>query len=152
MPKPATNLRVASAAALVVAACLLPACADDDEAAVDVSDTGGTGDVPASDATSTDATSTDAASTDATTGDPSIAEELGLLGYAGAATPIEESSEDDVTTYTFDPSEGPMCMRGAEYRVSVRDTGSHGGPGVRQAPVQSVKCSKVSGQKGIVGC
>lgn len=50
-----------------------------------------------------------------------IAEQLGLTQYVGAITPIEESVDGDVTTYTFDPAEGPLCMRGAEYRMSVRD-------------------------------
>lgn len=54
----------------------------------------------------------------------SVATELGLTGYVGTIDPIVESSKDDLTTYTFDTKQGPICMRGDPYRMSVRETGS----------------------------
>lgn len=53
-----------------------------------------------------------------------LAAELGIDRYVGAITPIEESRVGAVTTYTFDPAQGPVCMRGAPYRASVRDAGA----------------------------
>jgi len=53
--------------------------------------------------------------------DLSLAEELGLTQYSGLITPLEHSSEGNETTYTFDAAEGPVCMRGAPYRMAVRD-------------------------------
>lgn len=53
-----------------------------------------------------------------------IAVELGITRYVGAIEPIEESRDGDVTTYGFDPAEGPVCMRGAPFRASVRDVGA----------------------------
>lgn len=53
-----------------------------------------------------------------------IAYEAGLTRHLGAAAPIEEDVSGDVTTFTFDPADGPMCMRGAEFRASVRETES----------------------------
>ncbi len=55
---------------------------------------------------------------------PSLAQELGLTLYSGAITPIEEDVDDNTTTYTFDPEEGPICMRGDPYRMSVRERDS----------------------------
>jgi len=55
----------------------------------------------------------------------SLAESLGLTQYVGAIDPIEMSRDGDVTTYRFDPAQGPVCMRGDEYRASVRDVGSN---------------------------
>jgi len=55
---------------------------------------------------------------------PSLAAKLGLTQYVGLIDPIEYSTEDGVTTYTFDKAQGPMCMRGADYRMSVRDADS----------------------------
>jgi len=54
----------------------------------------------------------------------SIIESLGLTQYAGAITPVEFSSEGNVTTYGFDSEEGPICMRGDDFLTGVRDTGS----------------------------
>lgn len=53
-----------------------------------------------------------------------IAYEAGLTRHLGAAPPIEEEQSRGVTTFTFDPADGPMCMRGAEFRASVRETES----------------------------
>ncbi len=61
---------------------------------------------------------------DADSTETSVATELGLTGYVGAIDPIVESSKDNLTTYTFDAKQGPICMRGDPYRMSVRETGS----------------------------
>ncbi len=53
-----------------------------------------------------------------------LAPTLGIDRYVGAITPIEERRARGAITYTFDPAEGPVCMRGAPYRASVRETGS----------------------------
>ena len=53
-----------------------------------------------------------------------VATELGRDQYVGKIDPVEASSDADSTTYTFDTSQGPMCMRGASYQMSIRDTGS----------------------------
>lgn len=91
----------------------------------------GAGDAPARDtgADAADATA-DAGPTDADVAadvappQPTIAEALGITQYVGAIEPIEESRDGDETVYTFDPEQGPLCMRGAEFRASVRDSGS----------------------------
>lgn len=49
---------------------------------------------------------------------------LGLTQYKGAISPMVLSSEGDVTTYEFNPEEGPMCMRGGPFHTAVRDRGS----------------------------
>ena len=46
------------------------------------------------------------------------------LRYLGQTVVAEESVDGDVTVRTYDPASGPMCMRGADYRVSTRDVGS----------------------------
>lgn len=53
-----------------------------------------------------------------------IAYEAGITRHLGAAVPTEETSVGNVTTFTFDPEDGPMCMRGAQFRASVRETES----------------------------
>ncbi|UJR84598.1 pectinacetylesterase family protein [Sandaracinus amylolyticus] len=53
-----------------------------------------------------------------------IAYDRGLTRYLGAARPVETTSDGDSTTFTFDPESGPMCMRGREFRASVRETES----------------------------
>jgi hypothetical protein len=55
---------------------------------------------------------------------PSVASLLGLTQYVEAIDPIEDSFNGDETTYTFDSDQGPICMRGEPYRMTVRDTGS----------------------------
>lgn len=37
-----------------------------------------------------------------------------------------QSTDGNVTSYTFDPHSGPVCLQGAPYTVSVRDTDSEG--------------------------
>lgn len=54
----------------------------------------------------------------------SIAYEVGGTRYLGAADPSETTSAGAVTTFTFDPADGPVCMRGAPFRASVRETES----------------------------
>jgi hypothetical protein len=61
---------------------------------------------------------------DAVDAGPSIAEQLGILVYDNATTPIVESEDGAVTTYTWAIEDGPRCMRGEPYRASVRDTDS----------------------------
>lgn len=51
-------------------------------------------------------------------------ESQGIAKYFGVAAPIEELYVDGVTTYLFDPSDGPVCLRNTPYRVAVRETGS----------------------------
>ncbi len=50
--------------------------------------------------------------------------EKGITRYFDVADPAKESTEDGVTTYTFDVADGPKCLRGTPYHVAVRDTGS----------------------------
>jgi hypothetical protein len=54
-----------------------------------------------------------------------VAWEAGITRYLGTAPPESEvSSEGGVTTFTFDTEQGPLCMRGAPFRASVRETQS----------------------------
>ncbi len=55
---------------------------------------------------------------------PSLAEKLGVTQYVGKIDPIVHLQNGQETTYRFDAAQGPICMRGAEYKVTVRDTGS----------------------------
>lgn len=107
------------ASAVALAACSSDPAADGDAAAdaarTDVDDAG-------ADDAADDAAVSDAGDADA--GPPSIAESLGMTRYSGAIPIPEPSGAADVTTYEFDPEHGPMCMRGAPFRVSVRETGS----------------------------
>lgn len=50
-----------------------------------------------------------------------IAYDQGLTGHLGTARPAQTTVTPTGTTYTFDPADGPMCMRGAPYSASVRD-------------------------------
>ena len=50
-----------------------------------------------------------------------LAENQGLTHYVGLIDPIQESSDGASVTYTFDSAQGPVCMRGDPYRMSVRD-------------------------------
>jgi len=46
----------------------------------------------------------------------------GVGRYIGMFTPNEvATSEPGVQTYTFDATDGPMCLRGDPYRMSIRD-------------------------------
>lgn len=55
---------------------------------------------------------------------PRIAYDMGVLDYLNKATPKEVLEWEGHTAYTFDRADGPSCMRGREYSVTVRDTGS----------------------------
>ena len=46
------------------------------------------------------------------------------LAYLGQTVVSEEVVDGNITTHTFDPASGPACIRGDDYRVSTRDTGS----------------------------
>lgn len=51
--------------------------------------------------------------------------DLGITRYFGAARPVSSSQpEPGVVSYEFDPADGPVCMTGTPYRMSVRDRGS----------------------------
>ena len=54
----------------------------------------------------------------------SVATELGLTRYAGKITPVVHRTDGAVTTYRFDPAQGPMCLRGATFYTTVRDVGA----------------------------
>ena len=53
-----------------------------------------------------------------------LVDDLGLTQYAGRIDPVVSSTDGGVTTYTFDTTQGPMCLRGGAYKVGVRDAGS----------------------------
>lgn len=53
-----------------------------------------------------------------------IAWDQGLTRYLGTARPADIVVGESSTTYSFDPADGPMCMRGAPFTVSVRDEAS----------------------------
>lgn len=57
--------------------------------------------------------------------------DLGITKYLGAAKPSKMETVQGVANvadgslvYEFDPADGPMCLRGAKYNVSVLDQGS----------------------------
>jgi hypothetical protein len=50
--------------------------------------------------------------------------EQGLGDYLGTVDPSEVIEDGDETHYLFDTADGPMCLRGGDYWVSVR-AGSH---------------------------
>jgi hypothetical protein len=50
-----------------------------------------------------------------------VAYDLGLTEHLGRAEPVETIERGDAITYEFDPADGPVCMRGAPFRASVRD-------------------------------
>ncbi len=54
----------------------------------------------------------------------SIAHRAGITRYLGTARPASTTTTNGVTTFTFDPADGPVCMRGGEYRASVREGAS----------------------------
>ncbi|MEZ4288538.1 MAG: pectin acetylesterase-family hydrolase [Polyangiales bacterium] len=51
-------------------------------------------------------------------------EDLGLSRYVGSAVPSQQTVVNGVTVYTFNIADGPRCLDGSPYRVSVRDRGS----------------------------
>lgn len=52
-----------------------------------------------------------------------IAYDQGLTHYLGRTPPrtTTTGATSGVTTYEFDPADGPVCMRGAPFRAAVRD-------------------------------
>lgn len=55
----------------------------------------------------------------------SIAHRAGITRYLATARPVSTTtSASGVTTFTFNPADGPVCMRGGEYRASVREGAS----------------------------
>lgn len=52
--------------------------------------------------------------------DPTIADEIGLTAPLGQARITSTDTEAGVTTHTFDPASGPVCMRGEPYRMATR--------------------------------
>src|SRR5690606_25721557 len=54
-----------------------------------------------------------------------LAWDANIVGYLGTARPVATTDQGDgETTVEFDPADGPMCMRGAPYRASIRETES----------------------------
>jgi hypothetical protein len=52
--------------------------------------------------------------------------EQGLTDHLGTVDPASTLEDGDTTHYLFDPDDGPMCLRGGDYWMSVR-RGSHDG-------------------------
>ena len=50
-----------------------------------------------------------------------VAWEAGITGDLGAWEPTETTVRDAETTYTFDPADGPVCMRGAPFAMGVEE-------------------------------
>lgn len=48
----------------------------------------------------------------------------GITRYLGLYTPMLSETEGDTVIHRFSASDGPMCLRGSEYTMSTRDTGS----------------------------
>lgn len=57
-------------------------------------------------------------------GELSLAQTIGLTQYVGKIDPIKGTKEGNVTSYSFDPAQGPVCMRGATFNTGVRDNKS----------------------------
>lgn len=53
-----------------------------------------------------------------------IAAELGMDRYRGKIEPVAVETNGDEVVYSFDGTDGPLCMRGDPYFVSVRDVGA----------------------------
>lgn len=54
-----------------------------------------------------------------------IAYRAGITRYLATAAPADTTvNASGVTTYTFNPADGPVCMRGGEFRASVREGSS----------------------------
>ncbi|TVR04367.1 MAG: vtpJ-therm [Deltaproteobacteria bacterium] len=66
---------------------------------------------------------TAACSEDDTGPDGTLAEQLGMTIHLDTAEPVDIDRQDNVTTWTFDPEDGPMCLRGDPFRASIRETG-----------------------------
>ncbi|MCX5868694.1 MAG: pectin acetylesterase-family hydrolase [Proteobacteria bacterium] len=48
----------------------------------------------------------------------------GITQYEGQARVTDVSFANGVTSYTFDPASGPMCLRGGTFRSAIRKTNS----------------------------
>ena len=48
----------------------------------------------------------------------------GVTRYLGEFTPMVSEASGDAIAHRFSASDGPMCLRGTEYVMSTRDTGS----------------------------
>ena len=48
----------------------------------------------------------------------------GLAQYRGVAKVMEKSTFENVTTFTFDPASGPICLLKTSFITSIRDIGS----------------------------
>ncbi len=69
----------------------------------------------------------DKVSNDAGSADVNPFQELvdqGVTRYLGVYTPMLSETDGDVIAHRFSASDGPMCLRGTEYVMSTRDTGS----------------------------
>ncbi len=44
--------------------------------------------------------------------------------YVGAFDPVNESTDSGITSYKFDPNDGPICLSGGQFEMSIRDQGS----------------------------
>jgi hypothetical protein len=53
-----------------------------------------------------------------------IAAELGMDRYRGRIEPVAVETNGDEVVYSFEGTDGPLCMRGDPYFVSVRDVGA----------------------------
>lgn len=53
-----------------------------------------------------------------------VAYASGLTHYLGETRVVSETVDDGETTYELDPETGPLCMRGAPFRVSTREGAS----------------------------
>ena len=51
-------------------------------------------------------------------------ENQGLAQYRGVAKVMEKSTFENVTTFTFDPDSGPICLLKTSFITSIRDIGS----------------------------
>ncbi len=50
-----------------------------------------------------------------------VAHEAGITTELGAASPSGKTREGPSTTYTFDPADGPVCMRGDPFSMTVQE-------------------------------
>lgn len=51
-------------------------------------------------------------------------EATGLTKYVGAAKPTETETVGDETHHSFDPEDGPVCLRGDRFAMATRDRGA----------------------------
>lgn len=104
---------------------LLGGCADDDSMATPSDgSTGGT-------ATGADSGSEDTG-LDESGDEPKVnpfqeVVDRGLADYLGTAPPSETTEADGYTQYSFDPADGPTCLRGEPFRMATRPGTTEGG-------------------------